>query len=685
MEYTSIVILVVLHAAVALYYTAGDIVSWFKDKFMGSDDGINAGSSNSRDLLQVLTENNKNYLVIYASQTGTAEDYAKRFAKELTNKLNLNVLCIDVEDYDMNQLCDLDRNIMITFIISTYGEGDLPDSAYEWELDLKNWNNSELDNVKFNLFGLGNSTYEFFNGAAKKLDKYLNNAGATRIGTMGEADDGKGTTDEDYLNWKDSIIDEISKNLNVEKSDSIVFKPSFNLIILQDDSNISLGEPTVNLLPNNISSNINKKHDINNPLITPIVETFELFKNDTTTSRNCIHTEFDISDSNLSYETGDHLAVWPSNANEKVDQFLKIFNLNPNLIFTLESIDKTLELPFPVPTTIDSAVRYYLEITGPISRDFFKSLTEFAPSNIKSKMVALANDKDLYNIEIVNKKLNLADILTNFTNGEPWKNVPWEFLLENLPKLLPRYYSISSSNKLDSNRIHITSIVENSLNLDTGERVLGVTTNLLRNISMVKNNLNTKTLPVTYNLDGPRNLYSNFKLPIHIRHSSFKLPKDLSVPIIMVGPGTGISPFRGFIRDRIAVLKNSTPPNQINEMGQMQLFYGCRDENDFLYSNEWQEYSKLLDTTFQMHVAFSRITDKKIYVQDKINENAKTVFDSISKGAHIYVCGDATRMARDVQLTLQKILSDEKQISMDDADEMIKMMKVNGIYHEDVW
>lgn len=695
MEYTSIVILIVLHSVVALYYTKDNIVHWVKDTFLGNDSDISAGSSNSRDLLQVIKENNKNYLVVYASQTGTAEDYAKRFAKDLTNKLNLNVLCIDVEDYDMNQLTELDRNIMLTIVISTYGEGDFPDGGFEWENDLKNLGNSDFEGIKFNIFGLGNSTYEFFNGAAKNAKKYMLNAGATIIGTFGEADDGKGTTDEDYLTWKDSNIDEISKLLNVAKTNSNNFRPSFKLTILNDiNNNIALGEPTINLLPNKITSSTNTKHDINNPLIAQIVETNELFQNNTPDSnnttinnRNCIHTEFDITGTNLNYQTGDHLAIWPSNANEKVDQFLQILHLNPDLIFNLTSDDKTLELPFPAPTTIGNAVRYYLEITGPISRDFFKSLIEFAPKDIKQYMINLSNDKVTFNEEIINKKLNLADILNNLTNGEPWKNVPWEFLLENLPKLLPRYYSISSSNKLDPNRIHVTSIVENSLNLNTGERVLGVTTNLLRNISMVKNNSNVKILPITYNLNGPRNLYQDFKLPIHVRHSNFKLPQNLSTPIIMIGPGTGIAPFRGFVRDRIATMNELTTnnSNQDIEMGKMLLFYGCRDENDFLYSDEWPQYSKTLDNKFQMHLAFSRVTDKKIYVQDKIRENQKNVFELIRQGAYIYICGDAAHMAHDVQIAIQEIISNEKQISMDDADEIIKMMKVNGTYLEDVW
>ncbi|CCF58297.1 hypothetical protein KAFR_0E01430 [Kazachstania africana CBS 2517] len=650
--------------------------------FLSFDDSSVTIHSSSRDIAAVLEENDKNYLVLYGSQTGTTEDYARKFSKELAAKFGLNVMCVDVENYDFDTLNELPDNVLVSLFFSTYGEGDFPDGAVNFEEFLNSASDDTLNNVKFTLFGFGNSTYEFFNGAAEKALKGLTAAGATLIGRMGEADDGKDSTDEDYLTWKEEIFDELKNYLNLDEQDS-GFKASFELTKLNSvDNGTSLGEPSIKYLPaNKLSYNSDGQQmgpfDPSHPYISPIVKSHELFKS---LDRNCIHTEFDISDSDMTYTTGDHLAIWPSNAVEKVDQFLSVFNLLPDTVFNLKPHDSTIDLPFPCPTTIGAAVKHYIEITGPISRQSFSLLAEFAPKEIKEYVAKLAKDKDAFHKEITSKNFNLADALYYLSQGKPWTEVPWEFLLETIPHLQPRYYSISSSSKSEPTVVHVTSIVENTSNPLTGSPTVGVTTNLLRNIQMAKSSQNTKLLPVTYDLNGPRNLFADYKLPIHVRHSAFKLPNDLSVPVIMIGPGTGVAPFRGFVRERVHLMESGQPTS-----GKMMLFYGSRDETDFLYENEWPEYSQKLDGSFEMVVAFSRTQKEKIYVQHKMQERKKDIYDLLDKGAHVYVCGDASRMAKDVQKTIAEILVEFRNVSEPTASEIIKNMKLAGKYQEDVW
>lgn len=684
MDNTDLGVLCALILAIAIYLKREQI----KEFISSNDDDIMASNSDSRDVVQVLRENNKNYLVLFASQTGTAEDYAKKFAKELASKFSLKVMCGDIEQYDFENINELPDNVFVTLFISTYGEGDFPDGAVQFEDFISNASEGSLDTLKFSLFGLGNSTYEFYNGAARKALDYLKAAGATLVGDFGQGDDGAGTTDEDYMTWKGNTFETLKDKLHLDEHEQ-KFEPSFVLKKLESiDDNVAVGEPSLHYLPcNKLTYNSEKVQvgpfDLSQPFIAPVMKTYELFKN---TDRNCIHTEFDVSGSNIKYSTGDHLAVWPSNATEKVDQFLKVFNLDPGMIFDLKPLDSTIKVPFPTPTTVGAAVRHYLEISGPISRQIFGQLVQFAPNqDIKQKLIDLSTDRDQFAIEITAKYFDLADALLRLSEGKPWSTVPLEFLVETIPHLQPRYYSISSSSLSEKQTIHITSVVENFPNpsSDVEGNVTGVTTNLLRNIQLAQNKQETKdSMPVHYNLNGPRDLLAGFKLPVHVRRSTFRLPSNPATPVIMVGPGTGVAPFRGFVRERVKFLEKQ----ENIKLGKHILFYGSRNQDDFLYQDEWPEYSKKLDGAFEMIVAHSRLPNaKKVYVQDKLLEREDEVFDMINNGAFIYICGDAKGMAQGVHTSLVDILTRKKAIAKEDAAEIIKMLKTTGRYQEDVW
>ena len=689
-------ILALLAVAVAIYYnfaTIKDILYGDTDKSIG---GVSA--SGSRDIATVIEECDKNYIVFYGSQTGTSEDYAKMFAKELVGRFSLKVMCADLENFDFESLNELPPNVIVSFFMSTYGEGDFPDGAVPFEEFLTGLDESEypLSNLRFTMFGLGNSTYEFFNNAAVKGTKYMKENGATLIGKLGAGDDGAATTDEDYLAWKETIFEAIKDALVLHEHEQ-VYEPSFkyNVLIGQETNTeaVSLGEPSKQYLPCNdlpFSKQMNvQTGPFNNtfPYLAPIATSKELFSTDS--GRNCIHAEFDISGSNIKYSTGDHLAVLPSNTNEAVQLFLAAFNLDEDEVFDLVPVDSTVVLPFPCPTTVGSVVRYYLEITGPISRQFFNALIQFAPNDtIRDKLSKLSKDKDLFASEIHAKSFNIADAVLNLSDDMPWKSVPFEFLIESVPLLKHRYYSISSSSMTEKQTIHITAIVEENITpADSLEKsTFGVTTNLLRHIHLSQNDdeNSLEETRVSYDLDGPRNLYQDYKLPVFVRRSTFKLPMNPKTPVIMIGPGTGVAPFRGFIRDRIKYVEQHA--NDATSLGQHLLFYGCRNENDFLYSDEWTGYTTAMDGALRMFVGFSRLPDTpKKYVQDLLKENESQVIELLKQGAFIYVCGEAKGIAQGVHATLVDIISRGMSISHDDATEMVKMMKTSGKYQEDVW
>lgn len=672
-----LIVISVLALAVA-YYFGKDYV--FNSDGSSSAGFVAGGGEDERDILVRLKQNKKNCVVFYGSQTGTAEDYAHKLAKELHSKFGLNVLTADLADYDYDNLQDLDPKCLLFFMVATYGEGEPTDNAVEFF----NWLESEADemaNLKFTVFGLGNSTYEFYNAMGSKLNEKLELLGAERFAPYGQGDDGLGTMDEDFLSWKEECFESLKNNVNLEEHE-LVYEPSFELLeethLLSSDESVCNGEPNKSYV-GSTTPIVRGPFDHLHPYLAQVSKTKELFS---TKDRSCVHVEFDLSPSNLKYTTGDHLAIWPSNSNEDVNKFIACFGLEEkeHSVFSLKTLDSTVQLPFPTPITYGAVVRHHLEISGPISRQALKSIAPFAPTeSSKSESLRLGSDKLAFAEKIHNKKLNLADALLKISNGAPWNSVPFVFLIELIASLQPRYYSISSSSLSEKSVIHVTAVVE--AEEKEGRVVTGVATNLLKDIEVSQNG-HDDVRYATYDLKGPKGKFENYRLPVHVRRSTFKLPSNPSTPIILVGPGTGIAPMRAFVRERAALLKASDNV----KLGKTLLFYGCRNrDEDYLYRDEWPEYSRALGDSFEMDVAFSREGSKKVYVQDKILSRAKDVNKLLEEGAFIYVCGDASKMARDVQNTLIKVISEERSISLEKASELVRSLKVQNRYQEDVW
>ena len=671
-------VIVTLVVAVAAYFAKNQFLSKPQDTGFLSNDG--AGGS-SRNILETLKKNNKNTLLLFGSQTGTAEDYANKLSRELHSRFGLNTMVADFADYDFDNFGDITDDILVFFIVATYGEGEPTDNADEFHT----WLTDEADTLstlRFTVFGLGNSTYEFYNAIGRKFDQLLEEKGGERFAEYGEGDDGTGTLDEDFLSWKDGVFDSLKNNLNYEEKE-LKYEPNVKLTerddLTVDDSHVSLGEPNKKYI-NSQGVDLSKgPFDHTHPYLAKITKTKELFNSK---DRNCVHVEFDISDSNLKYSTGDHLAVWPSNSDENIKQFLKCFGLEDkeNTVIELKALDSTYSIPFPSPITYGAVIRHHLEISGPISRQLFLSIAGFAPNEeTKATLTRIGNDKQEFASTITRRKFNIADALLFASKGKAWVDVPFEFIIENVQHLTPRYYSISSSSLSEKQLINITAVVEAEVESD-GRAVTGVVTNLLKNIEIEQNNTN-ETPVVHYDLNGPRNKFSKFKLPVHVRRSNFKLPKNTTTPVILIGPGTGVAPLRGFVRERVQQVKNGV------NVGKTILFYGCRNEHDdFLYKQEWSEYASVLGDKFEMFNAFSRQDpSKKVYVQDKIVENYKIVNELLNNGATIYVCGDASRMAREVQAAIAKIVAKDRDISQESATELVKSWKVQNRYQEDVW
>ncbi|KAF5256983.1 hypothetical protein FOXYS1_12510 [Fusarium oxysporum] len=644
-------------------------------------------SIKARDFLKVMQENDKNCIVFYGSQTGTAEGFANKLAQEGTQRFGLSTLVADLADYDYDNLAELPSNKVAIFAMASHGEGEPTDNAFEFHEFITNMatqasedDAQQLTGVKYVMFGLGNSTYEQFNAVARNVDKALTKLGAQRLGPLGEGNDGTGTMEEDFLAWKEIMWASLAESMSLSERESI-YMPTLSIsedtTLSATDDQVFLGELSGGLAKSRQSSPYSPK----NPFIAPILESRELF---TSPDRNCIHMEIGLEGSNLSYQTGDHIAVWPLNCGREVNRFLSVFGLHGkrDTVIRIKGYGVTTEVPVPEITTYDAICRYYLEISAPVSRQFMSSLTEFITDDaLRTKLVTLSKDKDGFNEEVSAHKYTIAQAIEKFTN-QPLESVPFSFLLELLPKFRPRYYSISSSSLVQDKAVSITAVVESSSSTyDPAQKFYGIATNYLLALKQKQNNeVSPSSQHLQYQLGGPRGKYEGFRVPVHIRHSDFRLPQTSERPIIMVGPGTGVAPFRGFIQERARLAKLD------KKVGMNLLFYGCRNsQEDFLYKKEWETVNAQLGDSFQLVTAFSREGKGRIYVQDRLLEHASLVRKLLDQGACFYVCGNAARMAVDVRRVLSQILADSQISPAKHGEKALKMLRQSGRYQEDVW
>ncbi|TIC34932.1 NADPH-dependent cytochrome P450 oxidoreductase [Wallemia mellicola] len=643
----------------------------------------------------------KRIIIFYGSQTGTAEEYALKIAKELKHKYGLGVIIADLDDYDFDSFSKFNQDWAAVFVMATYGEGEPTDNAVAFMefLDSPELEDGaeSIPNLQYLVFGLGNRTYTEFNGTARKMDAKLQVLGARRIGERGEGDDNK-SMEEDYLAWKDGAFEALAKTLNVEEGNAAQ-EPDFRVTEITDipEEKVYLGELSARALHGTKGI-----HDVKNPYAAPIIKADDLFK--VGTDRSCVQVELSTEGSNINYQHGDHVGLWPVNAEVYVENTLNILGLGNKrqTIIQIESLDPALaKVPFPQPTTYESAFRHYLDISVVVSRQTLALFAKHAPNEQAKKVLTeLGTNKDKYKEVVSDHSMKLFEVL-EYAAKETWK-IPFDDIVSSIPRLQPRYYSISSSPKLNPNSIHITAVVLQYKSVgNSNKNVYGLATNYVLNIKQsIKNENIAYSAPVDaqlvappkYAIQGPRGAYTRdggFKVPIHVRRSNFRLPNSPKIPIIAIGPGTGVAPFRGFVQERVHLArryKEKKGEEALNDWGKFYLFYGCRKgDEDYLYKDEWPEYGKELGDTFVMKTAISREGDKKVYVQDHIWEARQELADAIlEKRAYIYICGDASNMARQVEETLQRILGEARGGTMEnEGAQEIRLLKERNriIYH----
>ncbi|KAF9761870.1 hypothetical protein IL306_003648 [Fusarium sp. DS 682] len=656
----------------------------------GEDTYTDSDVSSDRCIVKRLEEEGKNCVVLFGSQSGNAQEFAEKLGREAHTRFSLRSMVAEIDEYSYQNLDKLPEDIIVFLILASYGDGEPTDNAEQFYKFLNNEDDDGsfqllrdkgLQNLSYAAFGLGNSNYAHFNAVIRNVDEKLHLCGARRLGPLGEADDGRGTNAEDFIDWKDRMWPQVIDAFGLAEHEAENREPAFEVIEMPNyHGPIFQADYTDRNLAQQAQAATNHS-------FAPISNSRLLSD---ACGRSYIHVDLDIKSAKLHYQTGDHLSVSPINSDVEVERFLKVFGLWEKRHDTIRvrSLSDDLSPPFPSPSSYEAAARFYIDICGPVSREIVSVFANFvSDSQQKNTLRQLGKDKESFLSLTSGNFYNVASMMDALFPGKV-VHVPFGIIIEAMPKLQARYYSISSSSSLDADQISITVAIESFPISNTDRQFSGVATNFILDVVSIQDEViaRSRVRPITYTLPtkGPNPKPS---LSVFVRSSTFRLPFDPTVPILMIGPGTGVAPFRGFVRERVSMQR------QGKSFAPMTLFYGCRKrDEDFLYEDEWKvtnmftakAYTAELGSKFKMYTAFSREKEKKVYVQDLILQHCKEVASLIQNNGYVYVCGDVT-MGRGVTETLCKVLASETNRPLEDAEQILSDMRHLHRYQEDVW
>jgi NADPH-ferrihemoprotein reductase len=544
---------------------------------------------------------------------------------------------------------------LAVFCVATYGEGDPTDNAQDFWDSLKgvrDGDGPDLGKLNFAVFGLGNRTYELFNEVGRYMDKSLSTLGANRLCNAGEGDDNE-DIEEDFSKWCETLWAATCAEYNIDpESIAVDSNRQYELTMVEDiPRRVFVGEPAV---PGSFASQ-RRPYTPKNPFLAKVAVKKELFKD---TDRSCLHIELDITGANVRYTAGDHVAIFPSNNAALVDKLGVLLDIDLDQLINMTALDEDVKKkhPFPCPCSFRTALTHYIDITSLPKPHVLRAIAEESvDAKAKDFLLGITSKarKHDYAKWIQQDHRTIVQVLEDLPEARPSVSL----LLELLPRLQPRYYSISSSSKRHPQCIHVTVAVVH-FTTPLGIEMGGVCTSWLASLEA---GLST--------------------VPIFVRSSGFRLPLKQSTPVVMVGPGTGIAPFRGFLQERSyhAQEKGVT-------LGETLLLFGCQHKaKHFLYEEELEEFTRE-GTISDLQLAFSRDGPEKVYVQRRLREVGATVFKLLKEQrGHLYVCGDAKFMARDVSKTITELAVEHGGMTEQQAVNWAKDLRKRKRYCEDIW
>jgi cytochrome P450/NADPH-cytochrome P450 reductase len=573
-------------------------------------------------------------LVLFGSNLGTSEDAARRVAS-LAERNGFAVRVGWLDDY----AAKLPTEGGVLIVCASYN-GAPPDNAtafYQW---LSNGlAPSALAGVRFAVFGCGNrnwaSTYQ---AVPRFIDERLSAYGAERLFERGEGD-AQEDIDGQFRAWRIALWESVGKQLGLtfDAQTETDAKPRYEIEVVAG--------PQANPLA-----------ALHGASVMQIVENRELQRRG---GRSTRHIELALP-YGASYRTGDHLGVVGENPPAVVERAMRRFGFSRDMYIRLRALSpRTTTLPVDRPVSVERLLAHYVELGHTATRKQVATLAEHTQCpNTKPKLLGLSaedtdSDASAYITNVKRKRRSVLDLLEE----HPACELPFEVFLDMLPAMTPRYYSISSSPLAEPDRFSITvGIVREPAWSGRGTFEGVCSTYLDRHTA-------GQTIDAF----------------VKDSKSGFCLPDDPARPIVMIGPGTGLAPFRGFLQEREARKRGGAA------LGRALLFFGCRHpDQDYLYREELERYAA--DGIVELHVAFSRLdAGKKTYVQHRIAQQADDVWSVLENDGVIYVCGDGSRMEPDVRATLAELHRSKTGADAAGASDWFAALTANKRYNLDVW
>jgi len=536
--------------------------------------------------------------LISASQTGNARRVAEQLRDDLL-AAKLNVKLVNAGDYKFKQIA---QEKLLVVVTSTQGEGEPPEEAVALHKFLFSKKAPKLNGTAFAVFGLGDTSYEFFCQSGKDFDNKLAELGGERL--LDRVD-----TDVEYqpaaAEWRERIV-EVLKARAPKETPAQAAASATGVV-------------------NDVHSSPYTKEA---PLTASLAVNQKITGRDS--EKDVRHLEIDLADSGLRYQPGDALGVWYQNDPALVKELAELVWLKGDEPVTVNG--QTLPL--------SEALEWHTELT-------------VNTANIVENYATLTRSESL--LPLVGDKAKLQHYAATTPIVDMVRFSPAQLdadaLIGLLRPLTPRLYSIASSQAEVETEVHIT-VGAVRFDIEGRARTGGASGFLADRVEE----------------DG--------EIRVFIEHNdNFRLPANPETPVIMIGPGTGIAPFRAFMQQRVAD----------GAEGKNWLFFGNPHfTDDFLYQVEWQRYVKEGVLT-KIDLAWSRDQKEKVYVQDKLREQGAELWRWINDGAHIYVCGDANRMAKDVEQALLEVIAEFGAMDTETADEYLSELRVERRYQRDVY
>ncbi len=532
--------------------------------------------------------------VMYGSQTGTAEGLAKKLVKTL-KKGNFETEIHDMASYDRSRLVK-EQNLLI--ITSTYGDGEPPDTA----TDLHGWLMSDsaprLDGVSYSVLALGDSSYPDYCKCGIEFDTRLAALGANRIHSRIDVDV---DPDAPYAEWSAGVLATLaSTGAGIPASDETS------------------------------AAAVEARYSKSRPFPAPVVENYNL---NAPGDKQTHQIALSLAGSDLAYEVGDALGVYPLNPPDVVDEIIAKLPFNASDVPAPDGGEVSLR---------DALIQHY--DIGSLNKSIIQKWQAKSDSPVLRSLVA-ADDKSAYDDFCRGRDLIdlVIDHPADFTDAGEFVAI--------LKKLQPRLYSIASSPRAHPGEVHLcVGIVRYQT---YGRNRGGICSTFLAD-----------------------RMTGEMKPRVYVHgNNAFRLPAGGDTDVIMCGPGTGIAPFRAFLEDRKA---NAA-------QGRNWLFFGNPHRaTDYLYQEEIEGY--IADGTLaRFDVAWSRDQKEKLYVQHLMLRNGAELWAWLNGGAAFYVCGDASRMAKDVDQALHKVAEEHGKLTTDGAAAFISQLKKDKRYLRDVY